>query len=157
MKFARFRLILAIALFVGWLGWLGYLALGHAKALVISRSQLLVATSVVKAEIAIKPGSVPYVDVTESFGTQPVPLGHIIVDNIREVRLAGGKLLIDLPIGSEGTYVLLLEQTGPKNYRVVGASGGLGSNSGQHFLIYAWSSEVERQVHEWLEMEKQPR
>jgi hypothetical protein len=167
MKFARFRLILAAVLFVGWLGWLGYLALGHAKAVVVSRSQLLVATSAVKVEIAIKSAgvdatqngrtSVPYVEVTESFGPQPVPLGHIIVDNIRDVRLPGGKLLIDLPIGSEGAYVLLLEQTGPKNYMVAGASGGPGSSSGQHYLIYPWSSEVERQVREQLDIENRPR
>ena len=45
MRIARVQLIVAAILFVGWLGYLAYLALGHSQPVVVSRTQLMNATS----------------------------------------------------------------------------------------------------------------
>jgi hypothetical protein len=144
MKLARLRLILAAILFVGWLGWLGYLALEYRKPVIVSRSQLLVATSVIKAEIALdakgKPS--PTVRVIESFDRQRIPDETITIENISDARLPDGKTP-----ATGGPYLLLLEQMPERRYKVAGAAGGSGVNSGQLFIIYPWSSEVERQIH----------
>jgi len=69
MKSARIRLIVASTLFVAWLGYLGYLALGHSKPIVVSRSQLMLAPVLVKADIAVDDGKpIALVHIRESFG-----------------------------------------------------------------------------------------
>jgi hypothetical protein len=145
MKAARIRLIVAALLLAGWLGFLGYLALGHAKAVVVSRSQLLVASHIVKAEVDPHSKEPRDVKVLESFGNQHLPAGPIVVENIGEARLPGGKE----PAGA-GVFLLLLERTALHQFRVVGAAGSSVAEPSRLFLIYPWSDEVERQVREQL-------
>jgi hypothetical protein len=118
---------------------------------IVSRSQLLLATHLMNAEIANKQlvkGGKPTPDiVSREWLSKPAPDGDLIVENLDQAQLPNGKLLSSLPDGSSGSYLLLLEQTGPQRYRIVGATGGPGSNSGPICLIYPWSSAVERQIH----------
>ncbi len=51
MKAAQVRLIVAALPLAAWFGFLGYLALGHTKAVVVSRSQLLLATQIIKPKV----------------------------------------------------------------------------------------------------------
>lgn len=149
MKATRIRLILATAAFAGWLGFLGYLALGQSKPIVLSRSQLLVATHVVKVEVALEGDGKPprKVIVKESFGKQPIAEAEITIDNIKEARLPGGK-----PLAMGGTYLLPLERIGLTNYRLVGSPSGQSQEpAGRLFTVYPWNPEVERQLRGWIE------
>jgi hypothetical protein len=144
MKVARVRLIVAAAAFVGWLGYLAYLALGHSKPIIVSHSQAMAATYVVKAEIAMGESGSPKteVKVLDSFGSNPIKAATIDVDNLSDARLPGGK-----PISSAGAYLLLLEQPVPSQFRVVRSPTGHELQS-RLLLVYPWSADVERQVHE---------
>jgi hypothetical protein len=148
MKAARFRLIVTAVLFVGWLGYLAYLALGFSKPVTLSNSQMLVATHFVKADIALDPAGKPSPQVLrrETFGTRGVPDEKLTIDNLDEARLPNGK-----PISAAGSYLLLLRQTGPTRFEVVGAPTGQGNDlSAKHLWVYPWSAEIERQLRERL-------
>ena len=51
----RIRLLLALGFFVAWLGWLGYLAATKTNPVVVSRSQAMVATHFVLADVTVDP------------------------------------------------------------------------------------------------------
>jgi hypothetical protein len=146
MKVARLRLIVATLAFVGWLGYLAYLALGHSKPVIVSHSQVMAAHYAVKAEIAIgEPGSPKAeVKVLESFGDNPIKAETINVDNLSDARLPGGK-----PIGNPGAYLLLLDRTHVSQFNVVRSPVGR-EPQGRLFVVYPWSADVERQIHELL-------
>jgi hypothetical protein len=148
MKFARLRLVIAALLFIGWMGWLGYLALEHRKPVIVSRSQLLQAAAFLKCDIEIKAdakGEHTAV-ISNPVWLKNPPAGNFTIEKLDEAQLPGGKLLIDLPIGTSGTYLLLLDDPlGRQIYRLAPANGGPGSNSTAR-LIYPWSGEVERQL-----------
>jgi hypothetical protein len=57
MTGAKVRLIVASALFFGWLGWLGYTALSKSRAPVVSRAQAAATTTPVVAELTDVEGS----------------------------------------------------------------------------------------------------
>jgi hypothetical protein len=151
MKFARFRLILAAVLFVGWLGWLGYLALDHAKAVVVSHSQLLIASYVIVGEITLDASGKPSPDVRiiDSSDSRALPKGTTMaVENLDEVRLPSGK-----PLSSGGVYLLLLTQTSTQRFQVTRAPKATSPEPGHPPVIYPWTDEVERQVRERLDNE----
>jgi hypothetical protein len=148
MKAARIRLIVTATAFVGWLGFLGYLALGQTKPIVLSHSQLLVATHVVQAEVALDDDGKPSrrVIVKESYGKQQIAETEITIDNIKEARLPGGK-----PIAATGSYLLPLERIGLTKYRLVGSPSGQSQElMGRLFTVYPWNAEVERQLRDWI-------
>lgn len=151
MRAARIRLIVAVTVFAGWLGYLGFLALGQAKPIVVSRSQLLAATYIVKADpIHEGPKAIGSVRVRESFGSQPVHEEKIWIDNLAFARLPGGKRLLEMESGT-GTYLLMLERTGAGQYKVVAAPGAASSDiQSQPLWVYPWNAEVERQIGELL-------
>jgi hypothetical protein len=151
MRFARFRLILAAVLFLGWLGWLGYLAVDHAKAVVVSHSQLLVAGYVIVGEITVDASGKPSPDVkvVDSSDAHALPKGTTIaVENLDEARLPSGK-----PLSSSGVYLLLLAQTGTQRFQVTRAPKPTSPEPGHPPVIYPWTDEVERQVRGRLEKE----
>jgi len=144
MTGARVRLIVAAALFVGWLGYLAYLALGQKPPVVVSRSQMLMASHIVKADLTFDEAGKPQpnVRVLESLGTQLVPAEPLLVDNLPEALLPGNK-----PPRSAGTYLLLLESPIPGRFRVASASNGQNTDpTSRPAVIYPWSAEVERQA-----------
>jgi len=152
MKFARMRLALAAILFVGWLVYLGYLALGHTKPVVVSHAQLMVASFLVKAEVALDESGKPKpeVRILESLGRNKLTTETIKVDNLADARLPGGK-----PLAGAGTYLLLLEPVNPGlpeladvRFRIVGAQTGSGNDTRSRLLIYPWTPDVERQMRE---------
>ena len=138
MRAARIRLIVASLALAGWLGFLGYLALGHPKPVVVSHSQLLAASNVVKAELGPVTQGPAKVRVIESFAGQPTPDGAMVVTNLDQVRLPSGK-----PLTEAGTYLLPLERTGFEKFKVVGGSL---SGEARVLLVYPWNADIERQV-----------
>jgi hypothetical protein len=114
------RLVIPLALLVGWLGWLGYLAATKTNAVVVSRSQVMAATHFVLANVALDPETgqpdrqVTVVQDLRPDG-QPIAAGATItVQNIKDARIAGGPdgfkdagpYLLPLTATSEGVYVL---------------------------------------------------
>ena len=150
MRAARIRLIVVAAVFAGWLGYLGYLALGQAKPIVVSRSQLLSATFVIKADVGINETvkGIGHVTVRESFGNQRIPEETILIENIGQARLPGGKTVY---ASGTGMYLLMLERTGAGKYRLVSAPGAASSDiQSPLLLVYPWNADVERQIGELL-------
>lgn len=112
MTGSKLRALLAGLLFFAWLGWLTFLAFNKTKPAVLSRSQLMVASHFVLAEITIdsethKP--LPMVKIVEDL--RPVngkPLtGEMQIMNLHEARLAGAN-----EFSQGGKYLLPLTRVG---------------------------------------------
>lgn len=110
MKAARIRLVVAGVLFFGWLCWLGYLAATKTNPVVLSRSQAMVATHFVLANVTVDPATgLPErkVIVVENLRPQGDPLPwEIEVRNIKEARIGGAESFQE-----EGPYLLMLTRT----------------------------------------------
>ena len=152
MNLAKLRLIVAAALFLGWLSWLGYSAVAKSRGPVVSKVQAAAATHPVAAELIAgtdgKPE--PQVKVIEAFAAgAPEPGTDLYVVNLAEAKGFEGP----------GQYVLLLNpdvaaRVFPVNgkdlrlYSVVGLQrspgyelAGTGSPT-----IYKLTNEVRTQV-----------
>jgi hypothetical protein len=105
---ARIRLIIAAALFVGWLGWLTYLAATGTQPIILSRPQLLMANAVVRAELT---------------GSDDAPDDHITVQEV----LSGSKEQLEgatLEIESLSTCGRAEGWTGPGIYLLALSKSG---------------------------------
>jgi len=120
---AKLRLLLAAALFLGWIGYLGYLAATATRPVVLSRPQFLLSTFDVIAEVKDRDG-------------KPDPIVEV-----REVRWpAGSKLdgtitVTNLPesVGwtGPGRYILALFKVG-KHFEVVAIPRSPGYRPSEH-------------------------
>ncbi len=146
MKVARFRLIFAISLFCIWLGYLGYLV-EHEKAVVLSRSQLLLAEYVVKAEVKLNGKAPTTAHVLESFGKNTIPEKDFNL-HLSYCELPDNRRL---PTSGEETLLLPLIRAENGTYRVVAIPGTSESDQSRVERVYTWSPQVERQVREILE------
>ena len=152
MNGAKLRLIVAAALFLGWLSWLGYAAVAKNRGPVVSKVQAAAASQPIAAELTAgsdgKPE--PQVKVIESFTEgSPASGTELYVANLAEAKGFEGP----------GEYVLLLNpdvaaRVFPVNgkdlrlYSVVGLQrspgyelAGTGSPT-----IYKLTNEVRAQV-----------
>lgn len=153
MNTARLRLIVAAALFLGWLGWLGYTTLAKNHGPVVSKAQAAAATNPVIAEVSAVGGKPqPEVKVIEALkkDTGPKAGDQVFVANLAELHGFDGP----------GTYLLLLAPepnarpvpAGGKElqpYLVVGQQGSPGYESlaGSGLpMIYRWTPQVEAQA-----------
>ncbi len=135
----RARLMIAAALFVGWLGWLGVTALTKSRAPVVSRTQAAAAAVVVVAELTAGEEGAPakVVTVVESL-TPGAPVGEIVVLNLPESRGFTGS----------GRYLLLLNKDtleGGPSYRLAGLPPSPGMPDLTRvgpWIIYPWSDET---------------
>src|SRR5262245_6523413 len=113
------RLVVPLALLIGWLTWLGYLAATKTNPVVVSRSQVMAANRFVLADVTRGPDGQPnkQVMVVQDLRPigEPIPGGATItVQNIKDARIAGGKdafedpgpYLLPLTAVSDGVYVL---------------------------------------------------
>jgi hypothetical protein len=94
MTVARVRLVVAAALFFGWLCWLGYLAWFKTTPVVVSHSQVMASSRIVVGEVHLDADSGALrKDVTVVEDLRPVgpPLaGTITVTNLDKAEIAGG-------------------------------------------------------------------
>jgi len=132
MKASRIRLIVAALMLTGWFGYLGYLALALSPAVTVSRSQMLNATHVIKANSD-----------ANGLRDRQLLIGEVLpagftVENMADARLTGNKAV---PPGS--TLILPLRRTGPAQFQVVSLPGGARVPT-----VYLWSPDAERQARE---------
>ena len=151
MKGAKVRLVVASILFVGWLGYLAFLAFNYSRPVVVSRSQMMIATHLAEAKIFLENdrpvraeiirflGKTPEADVKP--GTEPI----LIAD------LQSALQINQKPLQNEGIYLLPLVEQGKSKYALVSPprSPGLESPPARP-LIYPFSPEVEKQVRDLL-------
>jgi hypothetical protein len=133
MKVPKLRLLIAGLFFFGWIGWLTYLAFNKTSPVVISRSQVMVATHFVLADIAIDANGQPLPSVTVAEDLRPVKgeslTGKtILVQHLKEARLGGasdfskpGKYLLPLNKHPDGSYDITSPPSSPGNETLFGA------------------------------------
>jgi len=114
MTFARLRFAVALVAFLAWLGWLA-VAVASKGDPVLSRAQLMNATHLVYAEVAVGDDGLPrptatVVEVVRGTGVA----GEIAVLNLPTALPAGAK-----SFPGPGVYLLPLGSDG-KTFRVVG-------------------------------------
>ena len=114
MTFARLRFALALLAFAAWLGWLAF-AVAEKGDPVLSRAQLLNATHLVYAEVAVGDDGLPKATATVVEVARGDKLtGEITVLNLAKALPAGAK-----SFPGPGLYLLPLGGDG-KTFRVVG-------------------------------------
>lgn len=136
----RARLIVAAALFVGWLGWLGYTALNKSRAPAVSRAQATGASVAVIADLTATEGGAPAADasVTEVLTANGPAAGKIVVANLPTASGFAGS----------GRYLLLLTQDGPDGtplYRLAGPQRSPGADIADTAppRIYLWTKDTD--------------
>lgn len=124
----RVRLIVAAALFLGWLTWLSVTALTKSRAPVVSHAQAAVADVAVVADLTAGEGGAPAADatVTESLSAGGPAAGPIEVAELTKAQGFAGP----------GKYLLLLSKTG-SGYRLTDQQPWPGANLGPR--VYPWT------------------
>lgn len=149
MSVARIRLLVAFALFAGWLGWLAVAVYearhDPARVPVVSRAQLLAANVIVVADVGVdaEDGLPSPTATVSSVVRGPVsPNTSINVLNLKSA----------LPSGADrfpgaGKYLLPLVADG-KSYRIAGLPRSPGYEPAQAARprIYVWNDRIETQV-----------
>lgn len=150
MSFARLRLGVALAAFVGWLAWLAVAVSYKGTVQVVSRAQLLAATHVVVAEVTTADDGRPDAEVTITevlrAPADDKPAGKVRVSGLP-------KAATPLPVAGDsrtppaGTYLLPLVRAGD-GYAVAGlpASPGLDARTPDRPVVYPWTDDVKAQL-----------
>ena len=135
----RVRLLVAAALFVGWLGWLGFTAVTKSRAPVVSRAQAAGADAVVVADLTAGEDGAPAAVAT-------------VIESLREGGPAAGSIVVaNLPKASgysgPGKYLLLLNKDapdGPPLYRLTGQQRSPGADMADVGppRIYPWTDKT---------------
>jgi hypothetical protein len=146
MTFARIRLVIAAALFLGWIGWLAYAVSQKGKAAVLSRAQLTAADLVV-GDVTIGADGLPNttVKVAQVIRGEGVQSGQTIdVLNLRAAMPPGAN-----GFPGDGQYLLPLVGDG-KTYRVAGLprSPGYTPPQPERPVIYPWNGDTQTQLRE---------
>jgi hypothetical protein len=142
MTGAKVRLLLAAALFLGWLGWLGYAALTKSRGPVVSRAAAAAATHPVVARLTAGEEGEPVtkVEVVKPLRADGPAAGTAV--EVANLAAADGYT-------GAGEYLLLLtEARGGDGYAVAGRqrSPGYEQVGGGRPVIYPWTPEVEAQA-----------
>ncbi|MGL6095270.1 MAG: hypothetical protein ACRC7O_05655 [Fimbriiglobus sp.] len=143
MTFARIRVVVAAAAFLGWLGWLGFAVTQRGSVPLVSVGQLTGATHVVVAEVAAD-GTLPASTATVKHVLRGA--GLIAGDTIPVPNLPAAQP----PIGGfpgHGEYLLALTSDG-RTFRVAGlpASPGYEPSTAARPVIYPWTDDIRRQT-----------
>jgi hypothetical protein len=149
MSFARWRLVIALAAFVGWLSWLGYAVAYNfwRKPDIVSRAQLTEADVLVVAAVttddAGKPKSQARV-VTRLSQGGPVAGDEIAVDNLPSAQPPGKAF------PGPGEYLIALNPVGAdrKSFRIAGLPRSPGYPPTQFVrpVVYPWTTDVQKQL-----------
>ncbi|OWK35935.1 hypothetical protein [Fimbriiglobus ruber] len=147
MSFARLRLILAAALFLGWIAWLGYAVSQKGRVAVISRGQLTAATHLVVAQVTLAPDGLPEptVKITEVVRGSGVPAAGAEAEVLNlPAAMPPGVAAFPGP----GEYLLPLVGDG-KSFRVAGlprAPGYERQSGAARPAIYPWNADAKAQL-----------
>jgi hypothetical protein len=145
MSRARLRLVIAAALFVGWLAWLGYAVSQRNNAPVVSRAQLTAATHLLVAEVSVGEDGLP----TPTVKVIEVLRGEN-VDKAQPIQVMN--LPAAMPPGANGfpgagTYLIPVIGDG-LTFRVAGLprSPGYEPVSPARPTIYLWNDATRAQL-----------
>jgi len=157
MTTARLRLMVALVLFLAWLTWLGITVLTHRAhpPEIVSRSQLLAATTLVVADLTLGDDGLPNESVTVAYklGTSPGPTSGAI--RVRNLKSAQSSLAETL---QPGRHLLLLMGGENDIFEIAGWPRSAGVESrfpGEELMndkkvrrpvVYPWTSGVEAQL-----------
>ena len=146
----RLRLLVAAAVFLGWLAWLGYAALAKHRGPVVSAAQAAAATHPVFAEVSAGPDGKPAAEVkvvTALTAAGPAADTQVFVVNLGEARGFDGPgeyLLMLVPSGAgmiaEGRDRPLFAVAGPQR------SAGYEVGGGGSPAIYRRSPAIDAQA-----------
>jgi hypothetical protein len=141
MNWAKLRLGIALVLFLGWMAYLGWMALEYGKPDIVSRSQLVVATDVIVAELKTNEvGEIlPDIKVDSILRGEHVKTdSELTLLNSTKARLPGGK-----KFPGPGKYLLplVIDHSGTKIAPAPPSPGF----EGETILIYPWNPSVENQ------------
>ena len=131
----RVRLIVAAALFFGWLAWLGVTALTKSRTPAVSHAQAAGADAAVVAELKADADGMPATaKVTEVLTAGGPAAGAVVVENLPKAKGFAG----------DGKYLLLLSKTG-SGYRLTGQqrSPGADLDGVGPPLIYSWNDTTD--------------
>lgn len=172
-KNGRVLLLVAAALFVGWMSWLGYTALTKSQAPVVSRAQAADATAPVVAELAAGEDGRSLMMLRRERGMDVVELKEKaerpaimvkVVESFKGGPEKGASIgVFNLPdctgYTGPGTYLLLLKED--KNalienapaYRLVGAQRSPGSDPGDtgSLRVYPWNDKTSKDLRKQVE------
>ena len=145
MTFARVRLLLAAALFFGWMAWLGTAVLQRGSVLLVSRAQVTGATHLVVAAVTAGNDGLPMTKtkVIETLRGD-VTVGEIDVTNLHAAQPPGAS-----GFPGAGEYLLpLTANADGKTFVVAGLprSPGYEPAMPQRPVIYPWTDDVKKQV-----------
>lgn len=154
MSFARLRLIFAALLFLGWLGWLGYAVSQKGSVQIVSRAQAAGAPHWVVGEVTIGADGLP----NPAVNVKEVLKGEAVNGTIEVRNLRGSMTPLKQAHGTRspvaGTYLLFLERTGERQYRIAGLPRSPGYQAQDMDsaadravpVIYPWNEEVKKQI-----------
>lgn len=141
MTAARARMLVAAALFLGWMGWLSYAALSKYRGPVVSRALAAVTTHPVKAELNVGEDGKPSERVTVR---TPLAASGPPADtqlDIRNLPSADG-------FAGPGDYLLLLVKDPARDvYSLAVPPRSPGHDPAQtRAVVYPWGAGVEAQA-----------
>jgi len=144
MRGARIRLIVAAALFLGWMVWLALAVADKGTVVPLSRAQLAEATVLVTAEVSAvegKPGTRVKVLMRLS-ATGPAEGTEIDIDNLPKATVPGRNF------PGEGIYLLPLVPRDGSGFGIAGLprSPGYEAVTPAHPAIYPWSEATQSQL-----------
>lgn len=153
MSFARLRLVVATALFAGWLVWLAVAVRQKGTVQIVSPAQLTAATHLVVAEVGTGPDGQPLpTAVVKEVLRAPDndrPTGEITVGQLPSA-------VTPLPVNGEsrtppaGEYLLPLVRDGA-GFRLAGLprSPGFEGATPDRPRIYPWTADVQAQLRKY--------
>jgi len=144
MSGARIRLIVAAALFLGWMVWLALAVADKGSADPVSRAQLAEATILVTAEVTAvegKPGAKVKV-VKRLSATGPAEGTEIDVANLPQAVVPGKGF------PGDGVYLLPLVPRDGSGFNLAGLprSPGYEATNPAHPSIYPWNAATQTQL-----------
>ena len=160
MTAARVRLLAALVLFLGWLTWLGITVFTHRTSPpeIVSRSQMLAATTMIVADVTVGEDGLPGDTVTVAFklgmGLGPTS-GTVKVRNLKSAQSSLAEAL------QPGRHLLLLIGGENETFDIAGWPRSAGVESrfpGEEVVVdkkvrnirrpvvYPWTSTVEAQL-----------
>lgn len=147
MSFARARLIVAAAAYLGWMAWLGYAVLGRGTVPLVSRAQITGASLLVVAELSSGQDNLPQptAKVVEVLRGEGPTAG----EDVEVTNLPASKPPDRQHFPGGGAYLLPLTPNGDgKTYRVAGLprSPGYEATTPERPVIYPWTDDVRKQV-----------
>lgn len=150
MSFARLRLVVAAAAFLGWLGWLGHAVLNKGTVQIVSRAQLTAATYLVVADVTTANNlPAPAVTVKQVLRS---PAGEAVPATLTVRNLP--KAATPLPAAGEsrtppaGEYLLPLVRDAD-GFAVAGlprSPGYDGAPDPERPIVYPWAADVQAQL-----------